>query len=690
MSRRESAAARSSVGDPQVTRGGNSSNFRSDIEGLRGIAVLIVVAFHCAVPGFGGGFVGVDVFFALSGYLITGLLLREVESTSRIGLLNFYARRARRLLPASALVLLFTLIMSALILAPQELLFAGRAAQATALYLSNVFFAINAADYFSPSVETNPMLHTWSLAVEEQFYLLWPFLIVLTVQLWKSRRALVAVLAALTVASLACCIWLTYRGVTEAFYELPARAWEFGAGGLAASIPVVALRRAPRTWLALGIIGLATVVGSAHFISAADRFPGWVAALPVCGTIAVLLAGTASKHAVSEADISARALGVAIVLDTAPLQLLGKLSYSWYLWHWPLLVFAVALVPDISIAGRCMAAGVALILAAMAYRWVESPVRFHPRLRKRPVLTLGLAAVLTVCTVATSIGFKRLAGTLANAPQMRLVTAATTDIARMPRAQCVSLGESSEIKPCIFAASGSSTTIVLFGDSHAIQWMDPLQIIASAHQWKLVSIVKSGCPAADITVPAAGDAFRTACKTWRAAALRKITALHPALVILASATIYLDDSRRNGGHPTSPMMWREGSKRTIGTLDDAGIEVAVMRDTPRPEVDIPTCLGRVVTHRWYPRAACNLNRASALRPAAFNAELAAAEGRTRVHFLDLTDEICDSVYCPAVKNDRIVYRDDNHLTGSFAASLAPALEARLTPLVPPLSQQAPR
>ena len=136
--------------------------------------MLIVVAFHCGIPGFGSGFVGVDVFFALSGYLITGLLIKEVEKTSGVRLLHFYARRARRLLPASAIVLSATLAAGSVLFAPNELLFAGRAARATALYLSNVFFAVNAADYFGPGIETNPLLHTWSLAVEEQFYLFWP------------------------------------------------------------------------------------------------------------------------------------------------------------------------------------------------------------------------------------------------------------------------------------------------------------------------------------------------------------------------------------------------------------------------------------------------------------------------------------------------------------------------------------
>ena len=316
-----------------------SSIFRPDIEGLRGIAVLIVVLFHCGVPGFTGGFAGVDVFFVLSGYLITGLLVNEVQKTSRLNLSNFYARRVRRLLPASALTLVVTLLMASVILAPQELMFTGRAARATALYVSNIFFAINGADYFAPEVKSNPLLHTWSLAVEEQFYLFWPLLIIVGLQLWRSKRALLAVLSALTIMSLAASVWFTARGGTFAFYELPARAWEFGIGGLAVLLPRGILKLSSRWWAGFGWLGIFAIVGSAYFIRGTADFPGWIALFPVLGTTLALVAGAEQPHR-----------GASILLDTAPLQMLGLLSYSWYLWHWPFLVFSKAILPGISVA----------------------------------------------------------------------------------------------------------------------------------------------------------------------------------------------------------------------------------------------------------------------------------------------------------------------------------------------------
>src|SRR5271166_5548935 len=267
---------------PQLQTKSRSSAFRPDIEGLRGIAVLLVSLFHCDVPGFSGGFVGVDVFFVLSGYLITGLLVAEVKKTSRLSLLHFYARRVRRLLPASALTLVVTLLMAAVILAPQELLFTGRAARATALYVSNIFFSLNSAGYFAPDVKSNPLLHTWSLAVEEQFYLFWPLLIILGLQVWRSRKALLALLSGLTLISLGVCVWSTARGGTFAFYELPARAWEFGIGGLAVLLPRGTLKLSSGWWSALGWLGILAILGSAHFIGD-NNFPGWIALFPVMG-----------------------------------------------------------------------------------------------------------------------------------------------------------------------------------------------------------------------------------------------------------------------------------------------------------------------------------------------------------------------------------------------------------------------
>src|ERR1044071_5244454 len=514
--------AASGVSSDAKTASRQDRAFRPDIEGLRGIAVLSVVLFHCGVAGVSGGFVGVDVFFVLSGYLITGLLLQESQRNGRISLPRFYARRARRLLPAAALVGVVTLIIGAILLGPNELRNAGRASRATSVYMSNLLFARDASDYFAPAVRTNPMLHTWSLAVEEQFYLFWPLLLIIGLQVMRSKKALMTLLAVMTVGSLAASIQMTSSAPPFAFYELPARSWEFGLGGLAVLVPRGIHRVAPRAWLVLGWAGLLTVAGSSYFITERTAFPGAVALLPVLGTAVTLLIGAESV----ESSLSR-------VLGSRPLQLLGKLSYSWYLWHWPFLVFLIALFPNVSVLGKCAAAAAALGVAALTHHVLENPVRFHPALVRRPALSLGLGASLMAVLFLGSMAAIRFANRLSDSPSMKALDAASTDIGSMPRDKCVSRGRSPDVKSCAFGHS-SDVHIVLFGDSHAIQWFNPLRRLAKQYGWRLTTVLKSGCPATDVE-PRGNDARPGTCRAWRAAAIRQIQAAKPALVIVASS-----------------------------------------------------------------------------------------------------------------------------------------------------------
>ena len=605
---------------------------------------------------------GVDVFFVLSGYLITGLLVAEVERTSRLNLLQFYARRARRLLPAAALALIVTLLLGAVILAPNEIVNAGRAARATSLYLSNMFFARNAADYFAPDVSTNPMLHTWSLGVEEQFYLFWPLLIVLGLGFLRSKRSLVTLMALLTVASLAACLWLTANRGAFAFYALPARAWEFGLGGLAVLLPLDKLRVPAIAWVALGWLGVIGILASAYLISGATPFPGWTAAAPVLATVAALI-GCAHQPT----------RGANLLLGSPPLQTLGTLSYSWYLWHWPFLVFAAALFPGISIAGKVVAGIASLGVAAIAHHFVENPIRFNKYLVSRPALTLSLAAILTVCSFATAMLFIQVGKRAGNRPDMRAITAAAEDIGTMPRQQCVVLGESADVLSCRFGNPASSTQLALFGDSHAIQWFNPLRHIAETRGWGLTTFVKSGCPATDVNPRAGSTKFSENCAAWRKAAMREIVALHPSIVIVGNYTRYPGSDNVDA--------WREATKRTLRVFADSGVRVAVLHDTPSFPMNVPTCLARVTRHQWYRDRSCDMKRSTALNDEIADAEKIAARDLPGVRLVDMTDQLCDDDVCRTVQRDLVMYRDDHHLTGRFAETLAAPLEARLLPLL---------
>ncbi len=650
---------------------GASPGFRTDIEGLRGIAVLLVVGCHCGVSALAGGFVGVDVFFVLSGYLITGLLVAEVRTTSRLDLPSFYARRARRLLPASALVLVVTVVAATVALAPQELAFAGRAARAAALYVSNVFFDLNAADYFAADVQSNPLLHTWSLGVEEQFYLLWPALIAIGFRLDKSLRLLAPILVSVSIVSLVVAVRTTATAPTFAFYELPARAWEFGAGGAFALLPTGTHRVRAVYWQACGGLGMLAILAAATLIPAGAGFPGWIALVPVAGTLAVLVAG---------ARLPQR--GVGALLALAPLQYLGARSYSWYLWHWPFVVFCAAVFPGASVGAKIIASGGALAAAALTFRTVERPVRKNAFLAARPRGSLALAAAVTLGCVGVALFGVRYAGTLSDSTVLRPIVAATTDIADMPRQDCVTQGVSPQLKRCDFGAPASSFGIALFGDSHAVQWFNPVRTVATAKGWRLTTFLKSDCAASDNVElpPRSGSA---ACGAWRAEAIEHIKALRPAVVLMASFNSKISRGAPRGRAAALESL-RQATRRTLEQFVAAGLRVVVVRDTPLPPHDIPTCLARGALHAWLGAVTCDFERSAALDPGAAAAEDEAAAGLPGVEFLDLNSEICPTPACPAARQGIPIYRDDNHLTGTFAGSLAPAVAARLQHLAPEL------
>ncbi len=649
---------------PPSNAGPSADTFRRDVEGLRAVAVLLVVACHCDLPWCRGGFIGVDVFFVLSGYLITGLLAAEHRATSRIDLPAFFARRARRLLPACALVTLATLLASIMILSPMELASSGRAALATALYVSNVFFDHGASNYFSPRVAGNPLLHTWSLGVEEQFYLLWPLLLMLLLRATHPRRRWVGALGLLAVGSLLVAVYATTYAPTFAFYELPARAWEFGAGGVLALLPDLARALSARSAVICGALGMLLVLAAAGLLQGGSGFPGWVALAPVTGTVAVLLAGTVAPRA-----------GVSALLGLPVFQFIGSRSYAWYLWHWPFIVFSDILLPEAP-AGKLAAAGAALLAADLSYRIVERPVRESAILQLRPRLSLAMASGIAAVLVAAASASMAIAVQQQRQDQsLQTIVAAQSDIGNLPE-RCWSENESFEVKVCEFGAATAAGTLVLFGDSHAMQWVNAMRTVTDRNGWRLVTLVRPGCAASDIN-PHRLSAEADHCKQWRRGAIEKIIALHPSAVVMTSyngATLR-GDFLASSLMPTEEI--RTGTRWTLERLSQAGVPTILLRDTPLPPFNVPACLARRTLRRLHPGEACEFDATAALNPAAYDAERRAAQGLAGVFLLDMDDLICPGATCPATLQGRVVYRDENHLTGGFAEQLAPMVQQRL-------------
>jgi len=366
----------------------SNKGFRHDIEGLRALAVLLVIAFHARILNCQGGFIGVDVFFVLSGYLITGLLVEEVLQTGKLLLVPFYARRIRRLLPASTAMLLGVVIGARFILPPIEQSALSASVQATSAYLSNAYFARISSDYFGPDVVGNALLHTWSLAVEEQFYFVWPLLILFASQVRRSRGAFSLVMLVVGAVSLAASVWLTSNNQPWAFFSMPPRAWEFAVGGAASQISAEWLRNYRWSIRVLGWAGLIVVVASGFWLSPIG-FPGIKAVLPVLGTAAVLICGAIELRG-----------GPMVILSAKPLQYVGQRSYALYLWHWPLLVYASVLSEPSSFLLRLACVGAAFVLAELTKLAIENPIRFNPYLRSQSMLCVSTSVLVMFAGVA--------------------------------------------------------------------------------------------------------------------------------------------------------------------------------------------------------------------------------------------------------------------------------------------------
>jgi hypothetical protein len=404
-------------------------------------------------------------------------------------------------------------------------------------------------------------------------------------------------------------------------------------------------------------------------LSGAWLFPGAWALLPVLGTVAVLLAGVAAPGA-----------GVGGLLGSTPLQWVGRHSYSWYLWHWPILVGAGVLWPAIGVGGKLVAAMVALGAAALSYALVENRIRFHPYLVARPRVSLGLAGLLSVGAIAIALSGRHYAHIVRKGPTQKPFVFAEWDLSNLYKAKCVAHQDAAAPKVCVFGDSSSPVTVVLMGDSHAAHWFAAMQRIAEDERWKLVSMIKAGCPTAGVPIfDRRSGRESEPCASWRQASLRRIEALHPTAVVLANSLGPVKRPGSQGGY-LSYGQWEEGNRQTLGTLDSAGVRTILLRDSPRPGFDVPVCLSRAA-YREHPLDGCHLSRDVAVDSGSFAAEQRAARGLSHVSLVDFTDLICDTTDCPVLRDGMVVYSDDNHLTATYARSIAPGMTGRLASLM---------
>jgi peptidoglycan/LPS O-acetylase OafA/YrhL len=372
--------------------------FRPDVEGLRAVAVLLVVLYHANLPGLSGGFVGVDVFFVISGFVITGLLIRECEATNKISLVHFYARRARRILPASVFVLVVSLIAARIITGRTLAHLQAIDTRWTAVFLNNIHFNATEPGLFY-SQPQSPVNHFWSLSIEEQFYVIYPaffiLLILVAIPFLTQKSRMTIGLTALFFVSLALSVALSAPGDLVPFRSLSTRAWEFALGGLATfAVPI--FKRIPSvTATVLTWLGITTLLAGAFTLSLADSYPGYLGLIPTLATVAVIAGGTVVPL-----------FGAELFLGSRPFQWIAKRSYSWYLWHATVLVIAAhaahtAVLQSSLLKNSLLVLG-ALVLADLTYRFIENPVRHSTALSGHPRLTLvGAGALIASCVALT-------------------------------------------------------------------------------------------------------------------------------------------------------------------------------------------------------------------------------------------------------------------------------------------------
>jgi len=603
------------------------------IQGLRALAALLVTIFHARlVPG---GFIGVDIFYVISGYLITGLILREIENTGTLNLQSFYQRRIKRLLPTSVFVLFVTAIVGMFVLPAITRDALGRDLFAAATYISNYLFAWWQNDYQNLNATPSPFIHYWSLALEEQFYLVWPIFILFLSRYGK--RAVLYGVAISSALSLLLSIYQTQTSPIWAFYSLPTRAWELGVGALLLFVPENIWKNKFIPWLGLVGIGIA-----AFNFDENTAFPGINAVLPVAAT--ALLIGSISIWPRFFNDLSNNRIS----------QWLGAISYPLYLWHWPALVLpSSAMGRPLRVRERIFCILLTIILAHFTSKYIEQPVR-HKNIKGKKIY-LSFAA-----TTAASL----VAGLIITSTASSMISVRGTDykfnlvdVMEKPAVygdNCHSNYGETESGECTYGDLTSKTTIVLYGDSHAAQWFPALEELANERGFKLVSLTKSACPAVDVPRADQGAFKNVHCQKWRDNSIARIQKIHPAGVITSSFQYFTPPS----GYSDANKWWKDGQVRLLDALRGSSEHLIYISDTPRPVRDIPNCLASRDSH------SCDSTEKTAVK---------IIQGFEKI---DPTPWLC-SKYCSAIQNGYVVYRDASHISVAASLALKPQLEAAL-------------
>ncbi|MBI3170811.1 MAG: acyltransferase [Chloroflexi bacterium] len=643
--------------------------YREDIDGLRAIAVLAVVFYHAGLKYFSGGYVGVDVFFVISGFLITGIIVREIQE-NKFTLAGFYERRIRRIFPAVFTLILFVLIASALLYNASDFSNISRSAIATTFFSSNMLFW-RESGYFEDPSTLKPLLHTWSLAVEEQYYIFFPLLMVLIARSFKSKLGTVIFL--LLLGSFAANIYGTYQYASAAFYFMPLRAWELFTGSmLALTKPSLPVKAGIRNLLSF--LGIGAILASILLFSETTLFPGWAAILPVLGSALVIFGGMEGETFVKK------------ILGSAPLVFVGKISYSLYLWHWSLLVMGkYYLIRQTTTTDLILWLLITFTVSTLSWKFIETPFRVGSKWTRNRMFAFGATAMTITAVISGAI---YLSGGFPQRFASSVQTESVDDPERVRWGQCITEKRKeppTEVSLCTIGAEDSQPEFLLWGDSHSRAVAPAVNKSASASGVTGYFSSMPGCP------PLLGidrqDQFLGSCSTYNDMLIEYLQ-VHPEIktVILAGRWSISADGRKfkneEGATKRQIDVWKNeygtnaelfdlGLNRTAEKLMEMGRQVVIVSGIPEVGYDVPSSYaiasrtGRdvniIIAPTWQEYLDRNLDA---------NKTIDAIAKNHPVLIIDPTASLCNEQKCPVVVDEQSIYRDDDHLSTFGAYSIS--------------------
>jgi peptidoglycan/LPS O-acetylase OafA/YrhL len=684
------------VGEPR-----RDSGLRPEIQLLRAVAVLAVVFNHLEPGLLPGGYIGVDIFFVISGYLISAHLLRELDRSGRLRIVSFWGRRVRRLLPASLLVLFISAVVSLLVVPATQWQTVMRQNTASALYIQNWVLAHDAQDYFASADSPSPVTHYWSLSLEEQFYLVWPLLafaaFAVGLRWGRPKAAVLAAFGVVVAGSLVYSIVETARVPSAAYFVTPARMWQLGLGGLLALVPALVHRRH-----AVAALGWVALLASVWFLDEGSAVPGWITLVPVLGTAAVIWSGNAFLGAVPRVLLPGLAAGLWI----------GAISYSLYLWHWPAIVLLPYATGDpLTASTKLLLLAVILVLSWLSMRFVEDPARRATWLTRGPAwhtfvpAAVGMLAVVMVGTLSLGTIDNRLErvteqvnAALASSNPCFAARAIRNDCDHPHRLRygdslllrvdnyrfeprwgttCLQSPTDANVESCEFGVprTSSSLQVALIGDSHARHWNGALEELAVAHDWNVTLFAKSSCPTNSAPLRTRRyPEFMPSCRAWNRDVVRRVAEDDSFDVVFTSA------SSRN--YVIAGLEHREqlarmelGYQEMWRQWTSAGKKVVVIGDVPRMgKGDIPSCVSEAATDD----DPCTAPASTAASQDPLLGAARAADDPDIVP-VNLLRFFCSNGRCHSVIGGVVAYGDENHILGFFARSLAPYLYEQIQP-----------